>query len=171
MSICWRGSRPARSIPATLPSEAGIRAPRLRPGALAAAALALALCFGAAEAETDPLFPAVDCAALWGAMATFRQVYAVDLADPAEARQMAGAFRDAAMRLDGVAGDGIDRTIARLRRAYVLLLESYILDGDRDSQDQYDWLMETCRRFAEENDLAGHGDGPRGFAPSRPLQH
>jgi hypothetical protein len=171
MSICWPGSRPARPILPTVSSEAGLRAARLRPGALAAALLALALCFGPAGAQTDPLFPAVDCAALWAAMATFRQVYAVDLADPGEAREMAGAFRDAAVRLNGGGGDGIDRTIARLRRAYVLLLEAYMLDGDRDSQDQYDWLMETCRRFAEEYDLPGHRDGRRGAAPADPLQH
>jgi hypothetical protein len=119
------------------------------PARLLAGLLALGPCGAGAGDGDDPLYPAVDCAALWAATAEFRETYAVDRADPAEARALSAAFRAAAVALNGGAAGPVEARIAELRPVYGMMLESYILDGDRDNQDVYEWLVETCGRFAE----------------------
>ncbi|MEX5727022.1 hypothetical protein Ga0609869_000375 [Rhodovulum iodosum] len=120
------------------------------------AALAILLFTGAAGAQPDPTYPATECAALWSAMADFRARYAIDAAPPDEAREMAEAFRAAAIGLAGGDAADVDRRINAMRPDLMLLLRSYIIDGWRDSREQFLRRAEICRRFAVENGLPAH---------------
>lgn len=119
-------------------------------------ALAALVLAGTAAAQPDPLYPAADCAALWSAMAGFRARYAIDTAPPGAAQEMALAFRAAAIDRAGGDAAAVDRAIAARRPDLMLLLRSYIIDGDRDSREQFLRRSEICRRFAMENGLPWH---------------
>lgn len=112
------------------------------------AAAAFLLIAGAAVAQRDPLYPTADCAALWGSLADFRASHALDSAPAGDARAVARVFRDAAVAAAGNA-QAADARIAAARPGFRLLLESAILDGDRDSRDTYEWFADICQRHGE----------------------
>lgn len=116
-------------------------------------ATTLAAILAAGPASADPSFPAVDCAALWAATARFGKGDAQDDAPAMAAQGMTDIFRDAAVARSGDDPAVVDARIAELEPVYLLLLERYILDGDRDSRDQHAWLMTLCQRFLEEEGL------------------
>ncbi|MBL3563982.1 hypothetical protein JMM59_02960 [Rhodovulum sulfidophilum] len=125
---------------------------------------ALAVLFLAAPTAfaqgADPTFPAIDCAALWQATADFRTRYAIAEGSPAEAQAMARAFRDAALA-EGADRDGVDDRIAALRPVYLLLLQRYLLDGERRARDQYVRLSGLCDDLGRASGLKGHRHAPR----------
>jgi len=132
---------------ATLPSE-GASGTVHSPGRTLGA-LALCVCASAAGAQTDPLFPLLDCAALWSAMAGFRETYAVDSASPQEAQDLAERFRSLALSRSGLAPGAVDPGIENLIPVYATLIERYILDGEEDARDQFEWLATECQRVSE----------------------
>ncbi len=118
----------------------------IRAGA-AALSLLWPLALGAETLSADALYPAVDCAALHlGRDDAARRLRYLDR-DPADAA-LAAAFREAAIRLNGGAAGAVDAAIADARPAMRLLLESLVLDQDRQSRDLYERLLSTCDRFA-----------------------
>lgn len=117
-----------------------------------AAVAALVLVATPAAAQTDPLFPEAECAALWAATAAFRAHYAIDSAAPGAARQLARDFRRRAIAKSGGDAAAVDRHIREATPPLLGLLEAYILDGDRDSRDTYEWLATLCDDF-----LKAHG--------------
>jgi hypothetical protein len=114
--------------------------------AAAAVALALALVAGPALALDSAAAQAARCAALFYGMADFQRAHPrLTDVDPALAT-LAGAFRDAAVRLAGDAG-AADAAIADQRPGMALLMKGIVLYAGRVSAGVFERLSRTCARL------------------------
>ncbi|MHC0054086.1 hypothetical protein [Actibacterium sp. D379-3] len=125
----------------------------MRPGrpSLPYIAAALVAVSGAAHAASDAqraLFPAAQCAAFWLGYGDFQSRYAIASGDAADAYRVAADFRAAAIRLGGGDATAVDAYISEQRPLMLLMNKSFMIDGNRESQDMFDRLARTCDDFA-----------------------
>lgn len=112
-------------------------------------ALTLGVLVGSAgvAAEQDALYPAAQCAALWYGYGDYARA-STYLDGQDEAYATAEKFRQAAVRLNDGATAGIDSFVAEQRRLMALMIEAYIYGHDKQSQDLFESLSQTCSDFA-----------------------
>ncbi|MFC2968642.1 hypothetical protein [Acidimangrovimonas pyrenivorans] len=107
----------------------------------------VALAAPAAAAAGEAPSPAAECAALWYGRDDYAKRSAYLDADPGGV-ELARAFRDAAVRLNGGDAAPVDAFIARERRYWALLTESYVYAGDPDSRKLYHDQLDRCDAVA-----------------------